>query len=221
MGAGNDETSAKLWRMYLALEFATLFIAVPSLYIRFRHLVHPIPVIWCFAALTTYLLNRDGYFTSYRFWGERPNRKEILFLIVRFALAAVLIGLFTILYDPGRFLSFPRTKPALWLMLISFYPIFSAVPQGIIFRAFIFHRYEELFGKGWGMIAASGLVFCYAHIFYLNPVAVLLTLVGGIIFAHTYLKSGSLWLSSIEHALYGNFVFTIGLGYYIYSGVLR
>jgi membrane protease YdiL (CAAX protease family) len=64
-------------------------------------------------------------------------------------------------------------------------------------------------------------VFCYAHIFYLNPVAVLLTLVGGILFAHTYLKSGSLWVSSMEHALYGNFAFTIGLGYYIYSGVLR
>jgi len=207
--------------MYLALEFATLFIAVPSLYLRFRHLVHPIPVIWCFAAMSTILLNRDGYFSSFRFWGDRPNRKQILFMLARFALIAVIMGLFTILYDPGRFLSFPRAEPVPWLTIIFLYPLFSAVPQEIVFRAFIFHRYEELFGKGWGMIAASGLVFCYAHIFYLNPVAVLLTLVGGIIFAHTYLKSGSLWVSSIEHALYGNFAFTIGLGYYIYSGVLR
>ena len=101
------------------------------------------------------------------------------------------------------------------------YPLFSAVPQGIIYRAFVFHRYGELFVKQWAMIAASGLAFCYAHIYFLNPVAIVLTLGGGIMFAHTYMRSGSLWLSVMEHGFYGDFVFTIGLGHYIYHGAIR
>ena len=104
------------------------------------------------------------------------------------------------------------------MAIIILYPLLSVIPQGIVYRTFVFHRYEELFGKGWAMVAVSGLVFSCAHIFYMNSVALLLTLVGGILFAHTYQKSESLWLSSAEHALYGNFIFTIGLGYYIYSG---
>jgi membrane protease YdiL (CAAX protease family) len=71
------------------------------------------------------------------------------------------------------------------------------------------------------MVSASGLVFCYAHIIYRNPVALLLTLAGGFMFAHTYLRSASLWFSSIEHALYGDLVFTMGLGYYLYSGAIH
>jgi membrane protease YdiL (CAAX protease family) len=221
MGAGNGETSEKLRHMYLALEFAALFVAVPSLYLSFRHFIHPILVLWCFAAISTYILSRDGYFSGCRFRGERPSGKQIILLLQRFILIALIIGLFTILHDPGRLLSLPKTKPLLWLLIMFLYPLLSVVPQGIVFRAFVFHRYECLFGKGWGMIVASGLAFCYAHIIFLNPVAVLLTLAGGIMFAHTYLKIGSLWVSSMEHALYGDFVFTIGLGYYIYSGVLR
>jgi membrane protease YdiL (CAAX protease family) len=208
-------------RIYLAVEFTALFIALPSLYIRLRHVIHPIPAIWCMAAVCAWLLKCDGYFTRYRFWGERPTRKQILFVIGRFALMATIIGLFTVLFEYGRFLIFPRTRPVLWLIVILLYPFLSVVPQGIVYRTFIFHRYGELFGKGWAMITASGLVFCYAHIFLLNFVAILLTLGGGIIFAHTYLRSGSLWFSSMEHALYGNFIFTIGLGYFLYSGAVR
>ena len=134
---------------------------------------------------------------------------------------AVTIGLLTVLFKHGRFLDFPRARPVLWLIVILLYPLLSVLPQGIVHRTFVFHRYGELFGKGWAIIIASGLVFCYAHIFLLNLVAILLTLGGGIIFAHTYMRSRSLWFSSMEHALYGDFIFTIGLGYYIYSGTAQ
>ena len=201
--------------------FTALFIALPSLYIRLRHIIYPIPAIWCLAAVCSWLLKRDGYFTRYQFWGERPPGKQILFVIGRFTLMAITIGLLTVLFEYGRFLVFPRTRPLLWLIVMLLYPFLSVLPQGIVYRTFVFHRYGELFGKGWAMITASGLAFCYAHIFLLNLVAILLTLGGGIIFAHTYLRSRSLWFSSMEHALYGNFIFTIGLGYYIYSGALR
>ncbi len=219
VGVEKDETSRRM-RVFRALEFTAVFIGLPLLYLRFRDLLHPIPVILCLAAGSTFLLKHDGFAAGRGFLGESPSRKQTLFMLGRFAFMAMLIVLFTLFHDPGRFLTFPRTTPVLWLIVMVVYPLFSVFPQGIIFRAFFFHRYKCLFGKGWGMIGASGIMFCFAHIIFLNPVALLLTLVGGIMFAHTYLTSKSLWFSSLEHALYGNFVFTIGLGYYIYQGAM-
>jgi membrane protease YdiL (CAAX protease family) len=91
------------------------------------------------------------------------------------------------------------------------------MPQAITHRAFLFHRYRLLF-KGWPMVFASAVAFSYMHIVFNNPLALLLTFAGGILFAKTYEDTGSLAISSIEHALYGNFLFTIGLGKYLYLG---
>jgi membrane protease YdiL (CAAX protease family) len=208
--------------IYLALEFVVLFLILPSLYVYFWPIsIHPIPAVWCIAAVCAWQLRRDGRFSADRFWGTLPGKKQILVAIARFALAAVLLGLFVMVFEPERLLDYPKRSPVPWLAFILLYPVLSAVPQGIVFRAFIFHRYRDLFGNGWAMIAASALVFCYAHIIYRNPVALILTLGGGLIFAHSYAKSRSLFFSSMEHGLYGNFIFTIGLGYYIYSGAIR
>ena len=219
--AGID-ASGSVRKVYLGLEFVVLFIALPSLYLHLRPiLIHPIPAVWCFAAVCVWLLRRDGRFEPGRYWGVLPSKKQVLMAIARFAVAAALLSTLVVVFEPARLLDYPRRSPLPWLAFILLYPALSAVPQGIVFRAFIFHRYRGLFGNGWAMITASGLVFCYAHIIYRNPVALLLTLAGGLIFAHSYAKSRSLLFSSMEHALYGNFIFTIGLGYYIYSGAVR
>ncbi len=68
------------------------------------------------------------------------------------------------------------------------------------------------------MMIASAVMFAYAHLLYINPVAPTLSLLGGLIFASTYLKTKSLALVTIEHGLYGNVLFLIGLGYYFYGG---
>lgn len=214
--------SGRAKNIYLAIEFSLLFIALPSLYLYFWPLlIHPIPAVWCFAAVCACLLRREGRLRPSRFWGKLPEKKQILTAIARFALAAALLGIFVLVFEPERLLDYPKKSPLPWLGFVLLYPVISAVPQGIVFRAFIFHRYKNLFGNGWAMIAASGLVFCYAHIIYKNPIALILTLAGGLIFAHSYARSRSLLFSSIEHALYGNFIFTIGLGYYIYSGAVH
>jgi membrane protease YdiL (CAAX protease family) len=96
--------------------------------------------------------------------------------------------------------------------------VLSALPQEFIFCSFFFERYKAFFGEGRGMIVASAVVFAYAHCLYLNPVAPTLSLLGGLIFASTYRKTKSLALVTIEHGLYGNALFLIGLGTYFYSG---
>jgi hypothetical protein len=42
--------------------------------------------------------------------------------------------------------------------------------------------------------------------------------VGGLLFSWSYQQSGSLALTCIEHALFGNFLFTAGLGEFFYHG---
>jgi uncharacterized protein len=51
-----------------------------------------------------------------------------------------------------------------------------------------------------------------------NWIAVALCAIGGLLFAFTYQNSGSLLLTCIDHALFGNFLFTIGLGQFFYHG---
>jgi len=48
---------------------------------------------------------------------------------------------------------------------------------------------------------------------------VALTLPSGWLFADTYRRSESLLAASIEHALYGGFLFTVGLGRHFYNGL--
>jgi membrane protease YdiL (CAAX protease family) len=60
----------------------------------------------------------------------------------------------------------------------------------------------------------SALIFAWMHLIFRNPLAVILTLVGGWFFAQTYARTRSLRLVCLEHALYGNLIFTIGLGEY-------
>ena len=64
------------------------------------------------------------------------------------------------------------------------------------------------------MIVASAIVFSYMHIVFQNAVAIVLTLAGGVLFAKTYYETKSTFTASVEHALYGCFVFTAGLHSY-------
>jgi len=87
--------------------------------------------------------------------------------------------------------------------------------------AFFFHRYGPLFAKVAGLIGANALSFGLAHLVYGNWVAVALTTLGGALFAYRYARSESLLVVSIEHGLWGDWLFTIGAGWYLYSGAIR
>ncbi len=98
------------------------------------------------------------------------------------------------------------------------YPLLSVWPQEVIYRRFLRRRYAPLFGAGTGFIIASALAFGFAHILFLNWVAVALTLAGGALFARSYVGHGSLFLACFEHSLYGCLIFTIGLGNFFFTG---
>ncbi len=80
------------------------------------------------------------------------------------------------------------------------------------------HRYASLFPSQLVLIVVSAAAFAFMHIIFRNPLAVTLTFAGGLLFAWRYKVTGSLFTSSLEHALYGCWLFTIGLGQYFYHG---
>ena len=100
----------------------------------------------------------------------------------------------------------------------------SVYPQGLLYRAFLMERYAVLFpateGGRWGLILASAAAFGFLHIIFRNGLAVGFTFLGGILFAWRYAETGSLAASSLEHALYGCWLFTVGLGQYFYHGAV-
>ena len=205
----------------LWVEFMVLCIVVPGYIIISRNAPYMFAFLWG-ATLYCYLIYRfvGGDYTSMRDtwrWGAVTwqNMKPVL---LRWILASIAMVGFLYIYDPSRMFYLPTQRPQFMLYLMCIYPVMSALPQEFVFCTFVFSRYKPLFGNGLKMIIISAVVFAYAHVLYINPVAPVLSLAGGLIFAWDYAKHKSLALVTIEHALYGNSLFFIGLGWYFYSG---
>lgn len=101
----------------------------------------------------------------------------------------------------------------LWLL----YPLLSALPQELIFRALFFHRYAALMGSAAAARLVNAAVFSLAHLMYWSAVVTILTFIGGWIFARLYQEKGfpAAWLA---HAIAGNMLFSVGMGAFFYSG---
>jgi membrane protease YdiL (CAAX protease family) len=164
------------------------------------------------------LLWRDPTFQRDQLW-----RREQLWTWLRGPLAlalgvCTLIALGLYLIEPGHLFDLPRSSPWRWLLVMLLYPTLSVVPQELVFRTFFFHRYGRLFGGPWVATVASAIAFSWAHIVLLNGLAVVLTLLGGWLFARTYLRTRSLLATTVEHAAYGCLLFTVGLGRWFVTG---
>lgn len=207
--------------LLLAVEFAVLYFVVPTLFAYTRHRLPAIPALWAGTAYCMFVLLHDPRFDRGRLWEWTGFRQWAPSILGLFAIAAV-IGIALILrYAPERFLNLPRANPGLWAIVMVLYPVLSVYPQGIVYRLFLFERYRALFGGGWGIALASAIAFAYVHIVFRNPLAVGLTLLGGILFALRYLQTDSVLVTCFEHALYGCALFTIGLGRWFYYGAAR
>ena len=148
----------------------------------------------------------------------QARRSQLRAILARFVVLGLLLASLTRLLWPQHFLSLPRQHFGFWLLIMLLYPLLSVWPQEVIYRRFLRRRYAPLFSDGTGFIIASALAFGFAHILFLNWVAVVLTLAGGALFARSYAGHNSLGLVCFEHALYGCLIFTIGLGNFFFTG---
>lgn len=164
------------------------------------------------------MLRHDPAFQLSQLFATRSILPNLPTLLLRDAVCLGFLGLAVRFFAPELLFSFIKRSPGLWALVMFLYPLISVFSQEMLYRAFFFHRYQSLFGDGWTMIFASALAFGFVHIIFGNWLSVLLCVFGGLLFAFTYHSSGSLLLACMEHAIFGNFIFTIGLGKFFYHG---
>ncbi|MGO9984646.1 MAG: CPBP family intramembrane glutamic endopeptidase [Rhodomicrobium sp.] len=155
-----------------------------------------------------------------------PPRMEFLKILGLFVLCGGALTLYAAMVFPQYFLSLPKYAPGLWLRVMILYPAISVTAQEIYFRVFYFHRYAPLFGpyRSAAIVLNAGL-FAFAHAVLFaqrTPFhwqAILMSFAGGLIFARRFYRTHSFWAVALEHSLYGDLIFTTGLGVFFFTGV--
>jgi membrane protease YdiL (CAAX protease family) len=211
-----------IYKLYLSAEFTFLFLLLPLFIHWYRNLFARllIPTLFCVALACILVLLKDTRFDRKQLWNQRMLPHAFMPIFKTFIAGATILVILVLWLTPELFLGFPRRRPIVWLLVMFLYPLLSVYPQELIFRAFFFHRYQTLFPNQHQLVMASALSFGMAHIIFANWVAPLLSTLGGILFAITYSRHRSLALVCVEHSLWGNLIFTIGLGWYFYGGAM-
>ncbi|WP_345970835.1 CPBP family glutamic-type intramembrane protease [Sulfurimonas sp. HSL1-6] len=200
-------------RLRLPFETVLLYFALPLLIItgllpRFAIM----PLLWLGMLYALFVLRKNG--DTKLQWHIDGN--ELRRVLVRFTLLGTLLGVAVWIIFPEMLFVFPRERPGLWLLVILLYPLLSALAQEIVFRAFFTYRFERLIADRRLLILLNALLFSLVHGVFGNPVAMILSFLGGLLFMRTYLRTRSVSMSTFEHSLYGNLVFTLGIGGFFY-----
>jgi len=140
-------------------------------------------------------------------WTQFWRRTLVVFIAI-----CVLTITYVSFTDASNLFVVVKTKPLLWIVIVFVYSAFSVYPQELIFRTFFFLRYEPLIRDRYLFVFINAIIFCLAHLLFKNTLVLILTFLGGILFALTFQKTRSTLLVSIEHAIYGSWLFTVGMG---------
>ncbi len=214
----SDTTNiSALGKIYLAAEFIFLFFGLPSLIFMNPQFKYKIVVLLAATLLIFLVLYFDKSFDRKEFTRVGEIKKYLPKIFLRSLFVFVFMLGLTWYVKPENLFFILKRIPILWFVIMFFYPILSAYPQEVLFRTFQFHRYKSLVKNETTMIILSTISFSFLHIVYHNYYAVILTLAAGYIFTKTYRENKSLVAVAIEHAIYGNIVFTVGFGEYFYK----
>jgi len=209
-------------KRYLVAECALLFFIIPAaLYFVRTHLAFRIvPLMWIVSMAACIFLNKTGRLPSRQLWAAEKLTRNLIEILSVFIPCAAVLTVLAWAFIPDRFLAFPQSRPMVWLIFMGLYPVLMAYPQEVFFRTYFFRRYEAIFPDKQVMLAVNAMSFGIAHMIYGNWLAPLMSTAGGLLFAWRYRRSGSVLVTSIEHGLWGNFLFTSGYGWYFYSGAI-
>lgn len=198
-------------RAYLFGELTFLFVLLPCMLVFEISMVIKagIVLLGIIYVLWTVIKNRLITGRSLYNLPSKPYWKIILFRFIVLILCSTILMYIS---DSGKLFMVVRKNPSLWLGISIFYTVVSVYPQEFLYRSFFFSRYSLLFKNPYLFIMVNAIVFSLAHIGFKNLLVLSITLIGGLIFAITYFKTKSLLLTTIEHALYGIWLFTVGMG---------
>lgn len=197
-------------------EFLALYIGAPLAIALFLPPRMLFPALAAFSVVGLILLWRTGGFdwrSLIRGW-QRIRWTHVLGIALATLIAGVAILWIT---RSDQLFAFALGNPRFLLVVWTFYPLLSALPQELIFRPLFFHRYGHLFPDARTAVLVNAAIFSLAHLMYWSIVVAMMTFVGGLVFARAYLRDGfpSAW---VLHAVAGNILFAVGMGVYFYSG---
>ena len=196
---------------YKSVEFFIIFILIPLSYlleypIIYKLIIGVVGFIYVIYILTKVEKNR---FKIQKDLNWKLFWKQTLLKLI---LIAIITSTFVWFTNKESLFEVVLNKSKLWLIILFVYSIFSVYPQELIYRTFFFQRYQSLFKSELLFIILNASVFSLGHIFFKNTLVLFLTFIGGILFALTFNKTKSTLLVSIEHAVYGCWLFTVGMG---------
>lgn len=206
--------------LYL-IEFLILFFGIPLFLFFDGNIIHPssvlVPVL---IALILYFRKQKDFHLrdlvklniSKKMW----LKQGIIVLIV-----GILLTLLVMIIEPDNLFNLPRGNWKIWLALFFFYPVFSAYAQEVVFRKFLFLRYQPIFAKTWMIVLASAVSFSFVHIVYFSVLSLVLTFFAGIYLAIVYHQTRSVLFVSMIHGALGFFIFTVGLGQHFWLDMIK
>lgn len=202
--------------LYKCIEFVILYILFPILF--FLHIIplkFLMPILIGFGFYTFFILKIMKKTIVNDFNKEFAKR-----ILLRFIVIGLMFMFLCYIVYPNTFLQLLTKEPKIFLVLLVLYPLFSVIPQELLYREFFFKRYAFKLHTNTQLVL-NAYLFMWAHIVFGNSVVLVLTLIAGLLFAHTYLKSRSFLLVCVEHTLYGYLLFVSGLGeLFFQSGTL-
>lgn len=145
----------------------------------------------------------------------KPPQPSIRYIIRVTGLSILLfiLGYFIMSTNrPNELLNLMKHKPILWVQILFIYAFISVFAQELLYRRFFFNRYFKLIQNKNLLFFINVICFSLCHLFLHTTWVLVVTAVGGALFAYTYTKEKSLFWTCVEHALYGNILFTIGIG---------
>lgn len=198
-------------RRYLIIELILLFVFMP--FMLLIPVLIPIKVgvvlLGVIYIVTVTIRKRLVSKKSLYLWPKKPYWK---YVFLRFLILITISTALMYFFNSEKLFIVLKTNIWFWLMLSAFYSIFSVYPQEFLYRSFFFARYSNLVKNPAWFIVINAVVFSLAHVGFKNLLVLALTFIGGVVFAITYTKTKSLLFTSIEHAIYGSWLFTIGAG---------
>ncbi|ODT60552.1 MULTISPECIES: CPBP family glutamic-type intramembrane protease [Paracoccus] len=209
-------TGAVAPHRWLKVEFAALYIGAPlaiALFLPGDALFTALAVFSLAGMALLWLTGGFCWRVLVRGWRRMPWR-EVAGIALATALASWVILTLT---RPEALFGIIRNRPEFLLVIWTFYPILSALPQELIFRPLFFHRYGAILPQGRAAIALNAAIFSFAHLMFWSWIVAIMTFIGGWIFARAYLRHG-FPAAFVLHAVAGNILFAMGMGLYFYTG---
>jgi len=196
---------------YKLAEFFILFIILPIVFVIQFPVVIKMSIggfgfLYIIFVLLKIEKNRFKVATNLN-WRAFWKRSSITLLCI-----ALITTFYVWITDNEALFTVLLNKPKLWILILFIYSFFSVYPQELIYRTFFFQRYQVFFKSNNMLIFINAIMFSFGHMFFRNSLVLVLTFLGGLLFAISFNNTRSTLLVSIEHAIYGCWLFTVGMG---------